>query len=129
MRLLLLVALSALTAGCASTAPEAPAPATPAQTQTQTPAANDLSIYTGTYALQAPDRVVDLRVWLDEAGSLTGQLVGLSNPTTLRPDTGHRFLHATRDDIWFLFTVENGRATRVTFNMPGRGEMSGARKP
>ena len=97
--------------------------------EVETPAANDLSIYTGTYALQAPDRVVDLRVWLDEAGSLTGQLVGLSNPTTLRPDTGHRFLHATRDDIWFLFTVENGRATRVTFNMPGRGEMSGARKP
>ena len=51
MRLLLLVALSALTAGCASTAPEAPAPA--AAAQAQTPAANDLSIYTGTYALAA----------------------------------------------------------------------------
>ena len=122
---LLLVGVSALTVACASAAPEAHAPATPAQTQTADPGPGG---YEGTYTLQFPDRVLDLRVWLDARSGLNGELVALGQRTTFRPSTGHRFLHATRDDVWFLFTVENGRATRVTMHQGGR-EISGLRRP
>lgn len=120
-----LVAVSALTVACAPAAPEAPAPGTPAQTQT---AGVGPGVYEGTYTLQFPDRVLDLRVWLDARGGLNGELVALGQRTTFRPSTEHGFLHATRDDVWFLFTVENGRATRVTMHQGGR-EISGPRKP
>ena len=123
---LLLVAVSALTlAGCASAAPEAPAPAAPVQTQT---ADAGLSIYEGTYALQAPNRVLDVRVWLDAQGRLNGEMVGSGQQTIFRPSGEHRFLHAARDDIWILFTVENGRATGMTMHQAGR-EISGPRRP
>jgi hypothetical protein len=122
---LLLVSLCALTAACASAAPEAPAAVAPAQT----PAAPvGLAVYEGTYALQAPSRVIDLRVWLDAEGRLNGELVGLGQQTTFRPSTEHRFLHATSDNVWFLFTVENGRATSATMHQ-GTREVSGPRKP
>ncbi|HEX2210160.1 MAG TPA: hypothetical protein VHG93_20965 [Longimicrobium sp.] len=123
---LLLAAVSALTvAACASAAPEAPAPVAPAQTQT---AHAGLGIYEGTYALQAPSRVLDVRVWLDAEGRLNGEMVGSGQQTIFRPGGEHRFLHAARDDIWFLFTVENGRATGMTMHQAGR-EISGPRKP
>lgn len=122
---LLLVAVSAFTVACASAAPEAPEPVAPAQTQNPDVL---LTTYSGTYSLQAPRRVIDLRVWVDGEGKLNGELVGLSQQTTFRPsDTAHKFLHATRDDIWFLFTIENGRATMATMHQRGR-EISGARK-
>jgi hypothetical protein len=123
---LLLVAVAALTvAACASAAPGAPAPVAPAQTQT---AAAGLGVYEGTYALEGPNRVIDLRVWVDAQGRLNGELVGTGNQTTFRPSTEHRFLHATSDNVWFLFTVENGRATSATMGQNGR-EISGPRKP
>ncbi|HEX8693613.1 MAG TPA: hypothetical protein VF746_14415 [Longimicrobium sp.] len=128
---LLLVAVSALAAACATAAPEAPAsaapaPAAPAQTRT---ADAGPGVYEGTYALQGANRVIDLRVWVDAQGRLNGELVGLGQQTTFRPtDTEHRFLHATRDDVWFLFTVENGRATSATMHQ-GTREISGPRKP
>lgn len=103
-----------------------PAPA-PAQTQTQTAEAA-VGIYAGTYALQAPGRVLDVRVWLDEQGRLNGEMVGSGQQTTFRAGGEHRFLHAARDDIWFLFKVENGRATGLTMHQAGR-EISGPRKP
>ena len=105
------------------------AAAPPAPAQAQSPAANPaLSIYEGTYALQAPNRVIDLRVWVDAQGRLTGELVGLGDQTTFRPSTGHRFLHATMDDAWVLFTVQDGRAVSATMHQRGR-EISGPRKP
>ncbi len=122
---LLLAAVCALTAACASAAPGAPATAAPAQTRA---ASVGLGIYEGTYVLQWPDRVLDLRVWLDAQGQLNGELVELGQRTTFRPSTEHRFLHATRDDVWFLFTVENGRATSVTMGQGGQ-EISGRRRP
>lgn len=123
---LLLVSLCALTAACASAAPEASAPVAPAQTQT---ADAGLGIYEGTYALQAPSRVIDLRVWVDAQGRLNGEMVGTGRQTTFRPtDTPHRFLHATSDNVWFLFTVENGRATSATMGQNGQ-EISGPRRP
>jgi hypothetical protein len=124
---LLLAALSALTvAACASAAPVAPAPVAPAQTPT---ADAGLGIYEGTYALQAPNRVIDLRVWLDAQGQLNGEMVGSGQQTTFRPtSTGHRFLHATSDNVWFQFTVENGRATSATMGQGDR-QISGPRKP
>ena len=105
-------------------APTAPAPA---QVQAQ-PASTDLRVYEGTYALQAPNRVIDLRVWVDAQGQLNGDLAG--QQTIFRPtSTAHRFLHATRDDISFQFTVEDGRATAVTMGGQGGREISGPRKP
>ncbi|MFL5541268.1 MAG: serine hydrolase domain-containing protein [Longimicrobiaceae bacterium] len=103
-----------------------PAPA-PAQTQAR-PASTALSIYEGTYALQAPNRVIDLRVWLDAAGNLNGELVGTGRQTTFRPGGERKFLHATSNEVWFQFTVENGRATSVTMHQ-GEREISGPRKP
>ena len=87
---------------------------------------NDLSIYEGTYALQGANRVVEVRVYRDQEGKLNGELVGRGQQTVFRPSTTHKFLHETRDDIWFLFTVENGRATAMTMHQAGR-EISGAR--
>ena len=123
---LLLVALSALTVACASAAPEAPEPATPAQSQNVAVAPKGWAVYEGTYALQAPSRVIDLRVWVDANGNLNGELVGTGNQTTFRPSTEHKFLHADADDIWVLFKVENGRATMATMHQRGR-EISGQR--
>ena len=125
---LLLVAVSALTvAACASAAPEAPATVAPAQTRA---ASAGPDVYAGTYALQGPNRTIDLRVWADAQGRLNGELVGAGQQTTFRPtSTEHRFLHATRDDVWFQFTVENGRATSVTMGGAGGRELSGPRKP
>ena len=126
MKLLLAAAAALTVAACASAAPEAPATVAPAQTQT-VPAG--LGIYEGTYALQAPNRVIDLRVWLDAQGTLNGELVGLGRQTTFRPtSTPHRFLHATSDNVWFQFTVENGRATSATMTQGDR-QISGPRKP
>jgi hypothetical protein len=128
---LLLAVLSALTvAACASAAPEASAPVAPAQAQAApAPTASvGLGIYEGTYALQAPNRGLDVRVWVDAQGALAGELVASGEQTTFRPGGEHRFLHATRDDIWFLFTVENGRATGMTMHQAGR-EITGPRKP
>src|SRR5215207_8271694 len=123
---LLLVAVSALAvAACAPGAPGAPATVAPAQVQT---APAGLGIYEGTYALQAPNRVIDLRVWLDAEGRLNGELVGLGQQTTFRPGAEHTFMHATRDDVWFRFTVENGRATSATMAQ-GERQISGPRKP
>ncbi len=99
----------------------------PAPVQTQTASA-ELRVYEGMYALQAPNRVLEVRVWLDAQGRLNGELVGSGQQTTFRPSGGHRFLHAARDDIWFLFAVEDGRATGLTMHQAGR-EISGPRKP
>lgn len=122
---MLIVAVTALTAACATAAPEASAPVAPAQAQT---VPVGLAVYEGTYALQGPNRVIDLRVWLDAQGTLNGELVGLGQQTTFRPAGEHRFLHATSDNVWFEFTVENGRASGATM---GQGErvISGPRKP
>jgi hypothetical protein len=123
---LFLVAACALTAACAAPTPQAPAPVAAAQTQ---PATAGLSVYEGTYALQAPSRVIEVRVWLGADGRLNGEMVGSGQQTTFRPSTTeHRFLHAARDDIWFQFTVENGRATALTMHQGDR-EISGPLKP
>ena len=120
----LLVAVSAFTMACASAAPEAPEPSAPAQTQT---ADVGLAVYEGTYSLQAPSRVIELRVYADAEGKLNGELVGMGQQTTFRPSTtAHKFLHANADDIWVLFTIENGRATMATMHQRGR-EISGPR--
>lgn len=122
---MLLVAVAALTAACAPSAPPASAPAAPAPAHA---APVGLALYEGTYALQAPNRVIDLRVWLDAQGTLNGELVGLGQQTTFRPNGEHRFLHATSNNVWFQFAVENGRATSATM---GQGDrvISGPRKP
>jgi hypothetical protein len=125
---LLLAALSAFTvAACASAAPEAPS-AAPAPAQSQAAAPVGLGIYEGTYALQAPNRVLDMRVWVDAQGRLNGELVGTGNQTTFRPGGVHRFLHGESDNVWVVFTVENGRATSATMGQNGR-EISGPRRP
>ena len=122
---MLIVAAAALTlAACASAAPEAPASA-PAPTQA---APAGMAVYAGTYALQAPSRVIELRVWVDAQGQLNGELVGTGNQTTFRPGGEHRFLHAATDNVWVQFTMENGRATGATMGQNGR-EISGPRQP
>ena len=121
---LLLLAISTLTVACASAAPEAPVPAAPAQTQTTNAG---LTMYEGTYSLQAPSRVIELRVYVDNEGNLNGELVGMGQQTTFRPsETPHRFLHGSADDIWVQFTIENGRAMGATMHQRGR-EISGQR--
>src|SRR5688500_4870886 len=121
----LLVAVSALSLACASAAPEGPQPVAPVQTQAQ-PADLGLATYEGTYAMQAPNRLISLRVWLNE-GKLHGELIGMGQQTTFRQgDAEHKFMHETRDDVTFQFTVENGRATAVTMRQ-GEREISGPR--
>lgn len=124
---MLLVAVSALAvAACASAATESPAPVAPAQAQA---APVGMGIYEGTYALQMPNGVLDMRIRVDAQGRLNGELVGTGNQTTFRPtSTEHRFLHGQSDNVWVVFTVENGRATRATMAQSGR-EASGPRKP
>jgi hypothetical protein len=121
---LLFVALSALSLACASAAPEAPEPASPAKAET---AELGLKAYEGSYAMQAPNRLITLRAWVDAEGKLNGELIGTGNQTTFRPSgEEHKFLHATADDIWVVFTVENGRAVSATMHQRGR-EISGPR--
>jgi hypothetical protein len=120
---LLALAFGIVTMGCASAGQPTPPPAAAAQVQ---PAAEGLARYAGTYALQAPSRTINLRVWVGDDARLHGELVGLGEQTTLRPGGEHRFLHADSDDIWVLFTVEDGRATGATMHQRGR-EISGAR--
>ena len=104
------------------------APNPPAPAQAQAPA-TDLRAYEGTYALQGPGLVIDLRVRVDAQGRLNGELVGRGQQTAFRPTgTEHRFLHAESDNVWFQFTVENGRATSATMGQGDR-RMSGPRKP
>lgn len=123
---LLILALSALTIACASGAAEAPAPQPAAPAQVQVADAG-LTLYSGTYALQGPNRVVELRVWVDGDGKLNGELVGMGQQTVMRATaTPHRFLHATSDEVAFTFTVENGRATAATMAQRGR-VITGAR--
>ncbi len=125
MKLLLATVFSLSLAACATAAPPASAPAAPAQAQT---ADAGMGVYEGTYALQGPGRVLDLRVWVDAQGRLNGELVGTGNQTTFRPGGQHRFLHAQTDNVWVVFTMENGRATAATMGQNGR-EISGPRKP
>jgi hypothetical protein len=125
MKQFAIAALSALTLACASAPSEAPAPV--ATAATQAPAADaGLSIYEGTYSLQAPSRVIEVRVFLDQEGKLNAELVGMGQQTVLRPNDTHKFLHETRDDVWLLFKVENGRATELTMHQAGR-QIMGAR--
>ena len=123
----LVAALAAFTLACASTQPETPEPApAAAATPAQAPAAG-LAIYEGTYALQGANRIVTLRVWLDSEGRLNGELVGSGQQTIFRQAAEeHTFMHATRDDIVFHFTIENGRATAATMRQ-GEREISGPR--
>ena len=112
----LALAIGAL--ACATTGPQTLPTQNTAQVQ---PAANTaLAIYEGTYALEAPSRTIELRVWVGDDQKLHGELIGLSQQTTFRPNGDHKFLHATRDDIWFLFTVEDGRATAAMMSQRGR---------
>jgi hypothetical protein len=120
---LFVLAAGIIAAACATTGQETP-PA-PAAAQVQ-PALTGLAVYEGTYALQAPSRMIDLRIWVGTDGKLNGELVGAGRQTTFRPGGEHRFLHGTANDIWVLFTVENGRATGATMHQRGR-EISGTR--
>jgi hypothetical protein len=127
MKLLMIAAASVFTIACASAQPEAPAAAVPVPAaQTTQTADADLNMYVGTYELQAPNRVLEVRVFLDQDGKLNGELVGSGQRTVMRPNDTHKFLHETRDDIWFLFTVANGRATELTMHQSGR-QISGPR--
>jgi hypothetical protein len=127
MKLAAIAALSILTMACASAPAETPAPAAPVQAQAPAAVANDVSIYTGTYELQAPSRVLEVRIFQDQEGKLSGELVSSGQRTVMRAtDTPHKFLHETRDDIWFLFKIENGRSTELTMHQAGR-QISGPR--
>jgi hypothetical protein len=125
-RLVLLVtAISAV--ACASTTPKTAVTPVPASAAVIT-APTGLAMYEGTYALQGPTRTLDLRVWIGNDGKLNGELVGHGKQTTFRPTSEpHTFLHATEDDISFVFTVVDGRATALTMIEDGR-ETSGRRK-
>ena len=73
--------------------------------------------------------MIELRVYVDAEDKLNGELVGRGQQTTFRPtSTPHKFLQADADDIWVLFTIENGRATLATMHERGR-EISGPRTP
>ena len=125
-RLIAFAAITLMTSACASAASETEVPVPQTQTQAQAqPAATGLAIYEGTYALQGPNRVVDLRVWVDDMGKLNGEVMG--QETVFRPSGEHKFLHGTNDQIWVVFTIENGRATSAMLHQRGF-EVSGARK-
>ena len=123
---LLFAALALVLGATASPASAQDAPAQ--QTQSSAPAAADLSVYEGTYSMQAPNgNMIDLRTWVDENGKLNGELVGRGQQTVFRPSSEpHKFLHATIDDIWFLFTVVDGASIKATMHQRGR-EISGPR--
>ena len=123
MKRLFALAFGIITMGCATTGQETPPPPAAAQVQ---PAPTGLAVYEGTYALEAPARTIELRVWVGDDGKLNGELMGMGQQTTFRPGGEHRFLHASADDIWVVFTVEDGRATGATMHQRGR-EISGKR--
>jgi hypothetical protein len=124
MKRLIALAFAVVTVGCASTGQQTPA--TPAAAQVQPPAAAGLAMYEGTYSLQAPSRTIELRIWVGEDAKLHGELMGMDQQTIWRPAGEHKFLHATLDDAWVVFTVENGRATGAMMHQRGR-EISGKR--
>ena len=124
MKRLIALAFAVVTVGCASTGQQTP-PA-PAAAQVQPAATAGLAMYEGTYSLQGPSRTIELRIWVGEDAKLHGELVGMNQQTIWRPAGEHKFLHATLDDAWVVFTVENGRATGATMHQRGR-EISGKR--
>ena len=124
MKRLFALALVFSSIACASTTQTPPATTVAPVQQLPT---TGLAIYEGTYALEAPSRTIELRVWVGADKKLHGQLTGLSQETTFRSGGEHKFLHATSDDIWFLFTVEDGRATAAMMHQRGR-VISGPRK-
>jgi hypothetical protein len=124
----LLVALCALTAGCAPAVPEPRdvAPAKPKRLFNHSAEAG-LGIYQGTPSLQRPSRVLDLRAWLDAEGKLNGELMGLASKRYFGPPQ-HLTSTCTRPRMTcgFSFSVDAGRAVALTMHQRGR-EISGPR--
>ena len=120
-------ALFAVAAASAQTPPPAPTPApAPAPTPAPAPAPDSaLAAYEGEYLLVQGARQADLKIWIEE-GSLRGQ-INDGDPSTLRPNGEHKFLHGTNANIWLIFTVENGKAVSVEVNMRGN-LINGTRK-
>jgi serine-type D-Ala-D-Ala carboxypeptidase/endopeptidase len=86
--------------------------------------AGEMARYEGTYTLQAGERTLDLRVFVQD-GRLTAQAAGQSS-SPLRYQGDHVFLPAFEASL--VFTVQDGRATAVTLHQGGR-EFPGPRKP
>jgi D-alanyl-D-alanine-carboxypeptidase/D-alanyl-D-alanine-endopeptidase len=80
--------------------------------------------YEGTYTLQAGERTLDLRVFVQN-GRLMAQATGQGS-SPLRYQGEHVFVPSFEAHL--VFTVENGRATAVTLHQGGR-EFPGPRKP
>jgi hypothetical protein len=129
MKHVFVLAFATFAAGCASTGQEtmpasAPSPAAAAQVQ---PSAHPLAMYVGTYELQGERGALDVRVWLED-GMLHGELVASGRRTAFRPTAEpHKFLHESSDQVSFVFTVEDGRATALTMRQ-GTREARGPRK-
>ncbi|HVK06392.1 MAG TPA: serine hydrolase domain-containing protein, partial [Armatimonadaceae bacterium] len=88
--------------------------------------AEDVARYAGAYAVPSGAKTLELRVFGD-GGQLKAR-VGEGAATRLRYQGGHRFVQGESGDVSLAFTVENGRAERVTVDLRGQ-VLRGRRKP
>jgi CubicO group peptidase (beta-lactamase class C family) len=78
-----------------------------------------LKIYAGEYTIQVPGRQgLDLRIWIDR-GTLRAQ-AARQRELTLHATGPHTFGTAVDPSIQFIFSVENGAVTALTFEQAGR---------
>ncbi|HEX8431500.1 MAG TPA: serine hydrolase, partial [Longimicrobium sp.] len=77
-----------------------------------------MAAYSGQYAFPLGARTMEVRVFVED-GKLMAQPAGQS-ASRLRSQGGHAFVAVLDDDVRFVFTVENGRATGATFIQGGR---------
>ncbi len=88
--------------------------------------AAEIARYRGTYLLEVGERTLELRIF-DRDGRLISQAAG-QREAPLRYQGDHTFIPDFDDRVRLVFTVEEGRATRVTLHQGG-GEFIGERQP
>lgn len=88
--------------------------------------AEDIARYSGAYLLQLGSRTLELRIF-ERDGRLVSRAAGQS-AAALRYQGDHVFIPDFDDSVRLVFTVEDGRATRVTLHQGG-GEFVGERQP
>lgn len=109
------------------------APGAPAPTEPPSGAVQDLDVsteqiarYSGTYLLEIGPRTLELRIF-ERDGRLVSQAAG-QPVAALRYQGDHVFVPDFDESVRLVFTVEDGRATRVTLHQGG-GEFAGERQP
>jgi D-alanyl-D-alanine-carboxypeptidase/D-alanyl-D-alanine-endopeptidase len=88
--------------------------------------AEEMAAYEGTYTLQLGQRTLELRVFA-QGGKLMSQATG-QGAFLLRNQGSHAFIPIFDNDARLVFTLENGRATRIMLYQGGQ-QVPGTRNP